>query len=183
MKHCIKRGDIYNVELGSGIGSEQNGFRPGVIIQNDMGNRHSPTVIIAPVSSAVKKIHLPTHVLLPARYGLSETSIILLEQIRTIDKQRLSNFLGHLDSVHIQSLDHALKISVGLNESLLPTKKAPSERFSMTLCGKCLDSYRRTNAYHIRRADPSQLVKETCMFCGIRSGYDYLLTPKERGQI
>lgn len=178
MKRLIKRGDIYNVELGSGIGSEQNGYRPGVIIQNNLGNRNSPTIIIAPVSSAVKKTTLPTHVLLPPRYGLSESSIILLEQIRTIDKQRLDNYLGHLDAQHILFLNQALQISVGLFDGPTPKQKAPPAKMVMTLCGRCLNSYWQTNAYHIRRADPAQTVKDACMFCGIRMGYDYQLTPK-----
>ena len=110
-------------------------------------------------------------------------SIILLEQLRTIDKRRLDGYIGHLSKEHIAGMDHALAVSIDLVETQRPMEKAPTKQFSMTLCGRCLDSYRRSNAYHISRADPSQFVKEPCMFCGIRMGYDYLLTPKERGRI
>ena len=178
MKHLITRGDILFVDLENGIGSEQNGNRPGVIIQNDAGNRHSPTVILAPTSTAVKKLHQPTHVFLPAKFGLSEPSIILLEQIRTVDKRRLGTYIGHLDKTYIQALNKAIEVSVGLKAPPRKRLQSPPEQALMTLCGRCLDLYWRTNAFYIRRADPSQFSKEICTFCGTRMGFDYFLTPK-----
>ena len=184
MERTYMRGDIYYADLQKGVGSEQEGYRPVVIIQNNVGNKYSPTVIVAAITSkADMKPHLPTHYYLNGEDGLEIPSIILLEQLRTIDKSRLDGYIGHLSEEHIAGMDHALAVSIDLIEEPQSKKTAPPEQISMTLCGKCLDSYRRANAYHIRRANPSQLIKEPCMFCGIRLGYDYLLTPKERGQI
>ncbi len=184
MERTYLRGDIYYADLQKGVGSEQEGYRPVVIIQNNVGNKYSPTVIVAAITSkADMKPHLPTHYYLNGEDGLEIPSIILLEQLRTIDKSRLDGYIGHLSKEHIAGMAHALAVSIDLIETPRSKEKSPTKQFSMTLCGRCLGSFQRTNAYHIRRADPSQLVKETCMFCGIRMGYDYLLAPKERGQI
>ena len=97
MNRTYLRGDMYYADLGKGIGSEQEGYRPVVIIQNDVGNKHSPTVIIASITSKRDaKAKLPTHYLLEAENGLELPSLVLLEQLRTIDKRRLSSFIGHL---------------------------------------------------------------------------------------
>lgn len=115
MDRTYRRGDLYLANLGHGIGSEQQGHRPVVIIQNDTGNRHSPTVIIAAVSSKVGvKAKLPTHYYMEPGGGLLQPSIVLLEQIRTIDKRRLSGYIGKLDEKHIRGINHALAISIGL---------------------------------------------------------------------
>lgn len=109
------RGDIYYADLGLGVGSEQKGYRPVVIIQNNIGNRYSPTVIVAPVSSKVGiKAKLPTHCYIHSESGLDLPSIILLEQLRTLDKQRLEGYIGRVNEKHIFKLDRALAISVGL---------------------------------------------------------------------
>ena len=110
-----QRGDIYYAELNPVIGSEQGGTRPVLIISNDIGNKHSPTVIIAPITSRVHtKAKLPTHTLIKDFDGLDKNSIILFEQIRTIDKQRLREYLGTLDRRFIHCADKALAISIGL---------------------------------------------------------------------
>jgi mRNA interferase MazF len=99
MQNPVKRGDIYYADLSPVIGSEQGGMRPVLIVQNDTGNRHSPTVIAAAITSQTGKARLPTHIELSARnYGLSRNSVILLEQIRTIDKSRLRERMGQLDN-------------------------------------------------------------------------------------
>ena len=111
----IKRGDIFYADLSPVVGSEQGGVRPVIIIQNDVGNRHSPTVICAAITSKMNKAKLPTHVELDARkYQLVKNSVILLEQIRTIDKQRLRDFICHVDKNMISKVEEALKISFGL---------------------------------------------------------------------
>lgn len=116
MKRTYKRGDMYFANLGSGIGSEQTGNRPVVIIQNDVGNRHSPTVIVAAITSqAPSKAKLPTHCNIGAENGLERSSIILLEQIRTIDKRRLDKYIGRLNKRQLEMLDEALAISVDLS--------------------------------------------------------------------
>ena len=111
----IKRGDIYYADLRPVVGSEQGGVRPVLIIQNDAGNRHSPTVICAAITSRMNKAKLPTHVELSAREcDISKDSVILLEQIRTIDKQRLKEKVCHLDERTLYRVDRALKISLEL---------------------------------------------------------------------
>ncbi len=112
----IKRGDIYFADLRPVVGSEQGGVRPVLIIQNDMGNKHSPTVICAAITSKMNKAKLPTHIALDAqRYHLIKDSVILLEQIRTIDKSRLKEKVCHLDDLIMQRVDYALGISLALN--------------------------------------------------------------------
>ena len=111
----IKRGDIYYADLRPVVGSEQGGVRPVSIIQNDAGNRHSPTVICAAITSRMNKAKLPTHVeLSAAECDISKDSVILLEQIRTIDKQRLKEKVCRLDSQTLKRVDRALKISLEL---------------------------------------------------------------------
>lgn len=117
MDRIIKRGDIYYAELNPVIGSEQGGTRPVLIISNDIGNRHSPTVIVAAITSRVHtKAKLPTHTAVNDFEGLDKDSIILLEQIRTIDKQRLREYWGTLDRRFLDSADKALAISIGLRK-------------------------------------------------------------------
>lgn len=121
MELTIKRGDIYYAELNPVIGSEQGGTRPVLIISNDIGNKHSPTVIIAPITSRIHtKAKLPTHTLIKDFDGLDKNSIILFEQIRTIDKQRLREYLGTLDRRFIHCADKALAISIGLAKRISP---------------------------------------------------------------
>lgn len=115
MDRIIKRGDIYYAELNPVIGSEQGGTRPVLIISNDIGNRHSPTVIIAAITSRVQtKAKLPTHTQVSNFDGLDKDSIILLEQIRTIDKQRLKQHMGMMPDKIMARVDKALAISVSL---------------------------------------------------------------------
>lgn len=115
MKKTIKRGDIYYADLNPVIGSEQGGIRPVLIISNDTGNRHSPTVIVAAITSQVQtKTTLPTHVSINEGECLNRDSIILLEQIRTIDKKRLREFVGVLDRRLFSEVDQALMVSVGV---------------------------------------------------------------------
>ena len=112
----VKRGDIYYADLSPIIGSEQGGVRPVLIIQNDVGNRHSPTIICAAISSRMNKAKLPTHIEISSgRYHLVKDSVILLEQIRTIDKQRLREYVCHVDSRMMGKVNHAIQISLGLD--------------------------------------------------------------------
>lgn len=114
----IKRGDIYFADLSPVVGSEQGGLRPVLIIQNDIGNRYSPTVIAAAITSRLGKTKLPTHIDVYAdRVGLQRDSVILLEQIRTLDKQRLREKMGHLDDTVMSEVDNAISVSFGLRQS------------------------------------------------------------------
>lgn len=111
----IKRGDIYYADLSPVVGSEQGGIRPVLVIQNDVGNKHSPTVICAAITSRMNKAKLPTHIEISAhKYNIVKNSVILLEQIRTIDKQRLKEFVCHVDSQMMRRVDDAIRISLEL---------------------------------------------------------------------
>ena len=111
----VKRGDIFYADLSPVVGSEQGGVRPVLVIQNDVGNKFSPTVIIAAITSQINKAKLPTHLEITAdEYGLSKDSVILLEQIRTIDKKRLRERIGHLGEESMDKIGEGLSISLGL---------------------------------------------------------------------
>ena len=111
----VKRGDIFYADLSPVVGSEQGGLRPGLIVQNDVGNKYSPTVIAAAITSQKTKNDLPTHIKINASgCGLAKDSIVLLEQIRTIDKQRLKEKMGTLDNMSMNGINKALSVSFGL---------------------------------------------------------------------
>lgn len=115
MDMTVKRGDIFYADLSPVVGSEQGGTRPVLIVQNDMGNRHSPTVIAAAITSQMNKAKLPTHIELTGRnVGLAKDSVVLLEQIRTIDKRRLREHMGRLDAAMMNQVDNAIAVSFGL---------------------------------------------------------------------
>ena len=118
MDMTVKRGDIVYADLSPVVGSEQGGTRPVLIVQNDMGNRHSPTVIAAAITSQMNKAKLPTHIELTGRnVGLTKDSVVLLEQIRTIDKRRLREHMGRLDAAMMNQVDNAIAVSFGLPKS------------------------------------------------------------------
>lgn len=111
----VKRGDIFYADLSPVVGSEQGGIRPVIIIQNDVGNKYSPTVIISAITSQINKAKLPTHVEISSEeYGLNKDSVVLLEQIRTLDKRRLKEKIGHMTEADMSKVDEALLISVAL---------------------------------------------------------------------
>jgi len=113
----VKRGDVFFADLSPVVGSEQGGTRPVLVLQNDIGNRFSPTVIVAAITAQIQKAKLPTHVEIDAKkYGFERDSVILLEQVRTIDKQRLTDKITHLDDEMMEKVDEALRISLGLIE-------------------------------------------------------------------
>lgn len=122
----IKRGDIYYADLSPVVGSEQGGLRPVLIIQNDVGNRYSPTVIAAAITSKMSKTRLPTHIDVYAdKVGLAKNSVILLEQIRTLDKRRLKEKMGHLDDTIMNEVNSAIVVSFGLAPNPTEEPKAP----------------------------------------------------------
>ena len=113
----VKRGDIYYADLSPVVGSEQGGLRPVLIIQNDVGNKYSPTVIAAAITSRMDKTKLPTHIDIYAdKVGLARDSVVLLEQIRTLDKRRLKEKMGHLDDASMQQVNSAIAVSFGLGQ-------------------------------------------------------------------
>ena len=118
MDSTVKRGDIFYADLSPVVGSEQGGTRPVLIVQNDTGNRHSPTVIAAAITSQTGKARLPTHInIVGSSVGLSKDSVILLEQIRTIDKRCLREHMGRLDDKYMEMVNDAIAVSFGLHEN------------------------------------------------------------------
>lgn len=118
MDSIVRRGDIFYADLSPVVGSEQGGTRPVLIVQNDTGNKYSPTVIAAAITSQTGKARLPTHInIAGGSVGLSKDSVILLEQIRTIDKRRLREHMGKLDDAHMHLVDDAIAISFGLQDN------------------------------------------------------------------
>ncbi|WP_195543651.1 type II toxin-antitoxin system PemK/MazF family toxin [Massiliimalia timonensis] len=174
MNPACQRGDIYYADLGSGIGSEQVGSRPVVIIQNNIGNRYSPTVIIASISSKIDaKAKLPVHYSIGTECGLELPSIILLEQIRTIDKQRLGFYIGRLNNQQIERLDYLTSISLGLLEP-------PKKNLVICLCTNCADNFYLS--YVLKKVNPKQKEKDICTYCGYRRGIDYeIISKRGRG--
>lgn len=115
MRKAIRRGDLFYADLNPVVGSEQGGIRPILIIQNDVGNHHSPTVVAAAITTRKAKNNMPTHILLNDVPELASNSLLLLEQLRTIDRKRLHGYIGRISKEKMQEIDVALAISVGLN--------------------------------------------------------------------
>ncbi len=122
----VKRGDIYYADLSPVVGSDQGGLRPVLIVQNDVGNKYSPTVIAAAITSRLSKTRLPTHIDIYAdRVGLAKDSVVLLEQIRTLDKRRLKEKMGHLDERLMNEVNSAIAVSFGLGETVAQPSGSP----------------------------------------------------------
>lgn len=115
-KECPKvhRGEIFFADLGETVGSEQNGVRPVLVIQNNMGNDNGPTTVVVGITSKLKKMHLPTHLYLGKRFGLSKESVLLAEQIMTIDRSRIREYIGTLDDITMERAENAIEVSLGL---------------------------------------------------------------------
>lgn len=173
MIKAIQRGDIYYAALDPIIGSEQGGSRPVLIIQNNVGNKHSPTVIVAAISSKTGiKARLPTHYFLEPGHGLEKTSLVLLEQLRTVDKRRLAQYIGTLEEEHIPKINHALAVSIGLIEPM------PNNKLVLTLCAACVNNFYGTDAFYVRRVQSEKQEKSSCTYCNMRQGFDYEVSRK-----
>jgi mRNA interferase MazF len=140
-----------------------------IIVQNNLGNTHAPTVIVVPITSRAKT-KLPTHLPLNGVSGIRSGSVALMEQVRTIDKSRLSKRVGSLSRVGVRLMDAALLKSLALNKT---DKESP---LLMTLCAACADGYFNCSEYKIRRADYKQQFKEPCTVCNVRTGFDFLVS-------
>ena len=110
----VRRGEIFYADLGETIGSEQNGVRPVLILQNNTGNENGPTTIVVGITSKLKKMHLPTHLYLGKRFGLSKESVLIAEQIITIERQRIKGYIGTLDDITMERVENAVEISLGM---------------------------------------------------------------------
>lgn len=127
MEKTIKRGDIYYADLSPVVGSEQGGKRPVLIISNDVGNKYSPTVIVAAITSKQSKSKLPTHYYLTGVNGIPDDSIILFEQIRTIDKGRLKEWLAQLNELNMDAISRTLLVSIGLKKSVANAERGGTD--------------------------------------------------------
>ena len=163
----IKRGDIYYAYLNPVVGSEQGDCRPVLIVQNDIGNEHSPTVIVTPLTRNLRKNPLPTHVLIPHSCGLDTDSLVLAEQIRTIDRSRLSNYIGHISKEVQPDVDEALTICLGLEKKRPPK----GEMMVLTLCSRCESDFRNSGYILVKKG--WQEVKEDCDFCKTAKGLTF----------
>lgn len=162
------RGDIWLARLSQACGSEMDGTRPFVILQNNVGNYHGPTVIGTPLTTQIKKTHLPTHVILQS--GPCAGSMAVLEQIITIDKERLVHRMGALDTKDMTAINKAAISSLGL------TVNEPS---LFCLCSRCVSDFRSVPGHTAKRANPYQIITEECTYCGSRNGYDYFVTESD----
>lgn len=172
MIHLCFRGELYYADLGHGMGSEQQGCRPVLILQNDSGNVYSPTTIIAPISrQSHSKAKLPTHCPIAPTSGLEQPSIILLEQIRVIDKGRLERRIGMLSGKDMKEIDRAIKVSVGLI--------VLAQRIPLCLCSTCAGKLTDTGAFYLQKSKQFQSERKLCRFCNCRIGSDYEMIRKK----
>jgi mRNA interferase MazF len=160
----ICRGDIYHASLNPIIGSEQGGYRPVLVIQNDRGNQYSPTVIVAAITSKPKN-KMATHVVLRGIDGIEKDSVVLLEQIRTLDKRRLDDYMGMLDEQQMLKVDKALRVSIGMKKTYKPV--------ILCLCSECVKPFYEADGICINLM--KQNTKRICMLCNFRQGQKYWL--------
>jgi mRNA interferase MazF len=160
----VLRGDIFMADFTGAKGSEQGGPRPALVVSNNTGNRHAPTVIVAPITSRMKPA-LPTHLPISGIPALHEGSVVLLEQLRTIDKSRLGRYMGSLGSALMSVAGAALAASLGLHGTA-------RSRSIMTLCPVCAQGF-SDSGYRLRRLDGGSGAKERCTVCSTRTGFDY----------
>ena len=174
----VKWGEIYYCDLGNTKGSVQSGRRPVLVVQTNQINRTSPTVIVAMITTARKKEALDTHVLLDTSCGLKHSSMVLLEQLRTVDKaEELLEYVGKVEDENlIQDIKRGLKFTVGI-----PMRPKRSRKgYVLSLCPRCRQEFMSVPENLVRRMDPFQAEKELCDKCQVGYGYDYLVMKKFR---
>lgn len=173
----VNRGEIYYYNFGTNEGSIQNGFRPVLVIQGDKGNEASPTTIVAAMTTAFKKKYLPTHIYLGERFGLSKPSMVMLEQLRTVNQEDLLENVGCVNDAYlIRMIGNAIKKGLGL------WNYEPKNKNEVRcLCPACLESYKYTPNLIVRRLDPYARVKEKCDRCD-GYGYDYIVYENKKGE-
>lgn len=183
----ILRGQLYFADLDPVTGSEQGGIRPVLVLQNNVGNRYGPTVVVAPITSQVKKTDQPTHVEVPMCLGLPDRSMVMLEQLRTIDKGRLANYMGSLDRKTMEAVNDAVRVSLALNGqepvSEPEQQEAGSsqpEEMTLCLCPVCASQFFNSPEHVIRRVDPLKKEKDTCAYCELREGYLYRVIHRKK---
>lgn len=165
----IYRGDVFFSEFEHTTGSEIFGTHPIVVVQNNVGNYHSGTVIGIVLTSVNKKQEMPTHVILNEPGSLCNGSMAMTEQVYTIDKSRLRGYLGHLSAISMEQINRALSKSLALNGE---------DAMLVCLCGKCLHTFLDLPGHYARRFDRSQQIKEPCTYCSTGMGFDYWVFTK-----
>ena len=171
-KKAVKRGEIYFCDLGENDGSVQNGARPVLVVQCDEGNNASTTTVVAAITTATKKKYLPSHIYLDQNYGLKHPSMLMLEQLRTVNQSDLINYVGVVDDEYmLRLIDNGLKKTLGLWK---PKKKTGDIR---CLCRNCLSEYLKDQKNVIRRVDPFIREKKLCSKCS-GYGYEYIIISK-----
>ena len=172
-KRKIRWGDIYYCNLGHSKGSVQSGRRPVIVVQTNRLNQTSPTVTVAMITSVIKKTSMNSHIAIGKECGLKEDSIILLEQLRTVDKlEELEEFIGYVgDKDTIDKIHLGLKYVLGLPKKPRPKRSG----MVLSLCPRCRQEFMNIPDYIVRRVDPFQIDKEPCDKCQIRYGYDYMV--------
>jgi mRNA interferase MazF len=163
----IKRGDIYYADLGQTVGSEQGFSRPVLVVQNNVGNRYSPTIIIAPLTGNIRKTNMPTHVFIPRVGGLRHDSLALVEQLRAVDRMRLDGYVGCISEESQMEIDTALAVAIGIEERRSPK----GELFILTLCSRCEGDFIESGLVVVRKG--WQKIKEDCDFCNARKGITF----------
>ena len=172
----VQRGEIYLYDFGNNGGSIQNGVRPALVVQCDEGNAASSTTIIAAITSVIKKRFLPTHIIVGNRFGLKSPSMVMLEQLKTVNQSDLIEYIGKIDDKHFMK-----KLNIGIKKALglwvdKPLRKPSDIR---CLCVKCLEDYKSSPNYIVKRLDPFARVKEKCDKCE-GYGYDYLVIERSK---
>jgi len=172
-RKVIKRGEIYFFDFGKAEGSVQSGRRPVLVLQADNFNTHAPTILVASITTVIKKSYLPSHIVIGEGFGLKKPSMVLLEQIQTVNKEALTDYIGFIDDEAIwKNINIAIKKTFGL--WIYDKGRTGDIR---CLCPKCLRDYITSPNYIVRRVDPLTSVKESCDKCGGR-GYDYVIYDK-----
>lgn len=171
MERKFMRGDVFIASLDPIVGSEQGGCRPVLVLQNDIGNQFSTTTLVAAITSQ-KKPDLPTHIILRETGFLEKDSMVLLEQLRTLDRLRFSDYLGSLDLQVMKRVSDTLAISLGvIGNTNIP--------LILSLCYSCANQFYNSGAHFIKWLDPEQEIKETCMYCKVRTGFDFILIERK----
>ena len=170
----VKRYDIYLYNFGDNKGSIQSGLRPVLVIQDDRMNANSPTTIVAAITTAAKKLYLPSHVFLDQEYGLDQPSMVMMEQIRVVNQADLSQYIGQVSDDHTRRIiANSIKKTMGL------WNYEPKDKTTIRcLCPRCLEAYKESGEYVIRRLDPFQKAKDTCDLCH-STGWDYVVTARK----
>jgi len=166
----ISRGDIYYADLNPVIGSEQGDNRPVLVVQNNVGNKYSPTIVVAPITCKLTKRPLPTHVIIPYTSGLDADSLALMEQIRTIDRSRLNEYIGRIDRGVQSKVDYALAVCVGIdgNKRVKSSTPIKPKILALCLCLRCEGDFIESGYVLVKKG--WQDVKKVCYFCGMRQG-------------